>query len=175
MRPDERVQAVASLVRRVEGAARWLAWVATRAAIVGGVAGAALWWFAAGDRVDEWWRGTAGSLLVLALCLAPALWLVNVRFSLLGLMELPATLSGVATRRLHRAQSEGKPPAPRGGVVGAVRSTWRILQDYGDVTGSWGIVAQLLAPPFWVLTVLALAAVPVVAVLAVVVGLLAAG
>lgn len=173
--PDQRVQAVAALVARVGGAARWLAWVATRAAWAGGAAGAALWWFTAGDRVGDWWRGTAGSLLVLALCLAPALWLVNVRMSLLGLLELPATLGDVAGRRLRRARRGSKPPAPDGGVVGTLQSTWRILQDYGDVAGSWGAVAQLVAPPFWLLTVLALLAVPLLVVLALVAVLLAAG
>jgi hypothetical protein len=172
--PDPRVQAVTSLVARVDGAARWLAWVVTRAAWVGAAAGAVLWWFTAGERVAEWWRGTAGSLLVLALCLAPALWLVNVRMSLLGLVELPATLSGVATRRLGRARAGARPPAPDGGVIGAARSTWRILQDYGDVAGSWGTVAQLLAPPFWLLTMLALLLVPLLAVGAVVAALLEA-
>ena len=60
-------------------------------------------------------------------------------------------------------------------MIGAVRSTWGVLRDYGDVTGSWGAVAQVLAPPFWVLTVVALLAVPLVAVLALVAALLAAG
>jgi hypothetical protein len=172
--PDQRVQAVTALVARVEGAARWLAWVATRGAWAGGAAGAVLWWFTAGDRVGDWWRGTAGSLLVLALCLAPALWLVNVRESLLGLLELPATLSGVATRRLRRPRAGAKPPAPDDGVFGTLRSTWGVLQDYGDVAGSWGTVAQLLAPPFWLLTAVALLAVPLVSVLALLAVLLAA-
>ena len=171
---DPRVQAVAGLVVRVERRARWLAWFATRVALVGGVAGAALWWFAAGGRMSDWWRGTVGSVLVLVLCLAPALWLVNVRMSLLGLVELPETLGGVATRRIRRTPPGTRPPAPDGGVVDAVRSTWRILKDYGDVAGSWGTVAQLLVPSFWLLTVVALLAVPVVCLLAVVAGLLSA-
>ena len=172
--PDPRLQVVAGLVARIEGAARWLAWVATRAAGVGGVAGVALWWLTAGERVVDWWQGTAGSILVLVLCLAPALWLVNVRMSLLGLLELPGTLGGVAARRMGRAPSEARPPAPAGGVIGAVRSIWGIVRDYGDVAGSWGAVAQVLAPPFWLLTVVALLAVPVVVVLALVAALLAA-
>jgi hypothetical protein len=171
--PDPRVQAVAGLVSRVEGAARWLAWVATLAACVGGLAGTALWWFSAGEGVDEWWQGTAGSVLVLALCLAPALWLANVRMSLLGLLELPETLSGVAARRMRRSPAGARPPAPAGGVIGAVRSIWGIVRDYGDVAGSWGAVAQILAPPFWLLTVAALLAVPLVTVLALVAALLA--
>ena len=173
--PDPRIQALAGLIGRIEGGARWLAWFATRAAAAGGVAGVALWWFAAGGRVTDWWQGTAGSVLVLALCLAPAVWLVNVRMSLLGLLELPETLGGVAARRMGRAQAEARPPAPAGGVFGAVRSTWGVLRDYSDVAGSWGAVAQVLAPPFWVLTVVALLAVPLVVVLALVAALLAAG
>ena len=167
------MQAVAGLVSRVEGAARWLAWVATRAAFLGGVAGTALWWFSAGDRVDDWWQGTAGSVLFLALCLAPALWLAKVRMSLLGLLELPETLQGVAARRMRRTPAGHRPPAPAGGAIGAVRSIWGVVRDYGDVAGSWGAVAQVLAPPFWLLTVVALLAVPLVSVLAVVAALLA--
>lgn len=166
------MQAVAGLVSRVEGAARWLAWFATRAAAVGAAAGSALWWFAAGERAGDWWQGTAGSVLVLALCLAPALWLVNVRMSLLGLLELPETLSGVAARRMGRTPADARPPAPAGGVFGAVRSIWGVVRDYGDVAGSWGAVAQVLAPPFWLLTVLALLAVPPVVVLALAAALL---
>jgi hypothetical protein len=172
--PGPRVQAVAGLVSRVEGAARWLAWLATRAACVGGVAGIALWWFSAGEGVDQWWQGTAGSVLVLVLCLAPALWLANVRMTLLGLLELPETLSGVATRRMPgRAGPAARPPAPAGGALGAVRSIWGIVRDYGDVAASWGAVAQILAPPFWLLTVVALLGVPLVTALALVAALLA--
>ena len=174
-RPDPRVQALAGLVARVEGTARWLAWFATRAAAVGGVAGIALWWFLAGERVGDWWQGTVGSALVLALCLAPALWLLNVRFSLLGLLELPATLGGVAARRMGRTPADKRPPAPAGGPIGAARSIWGVVRDYGDVAGTWGTVAQIVAPPFWFLTVIALLAVPLVAVLALVAALLAAG
>ena len=172
--PDPRVQAVAGLVARVDGAARWLAWVATRAAAVGGMAGIALWWFVAGERVVDWWQGTLGSVLVLALCLAPALWLVNVRMSMVGLLELPATLGGVAARRMGRTPADARPPAPAGGPIGAVRAIWGVVRDYGDVAGSWGAVAQILAPPFWWLTVVALLAVPLVAVLAVVAALVTA-
>ena len=160
------MQAVAGLVARVEGAARWLAWFATRAAGAGGVAGMALWWLVAGDRIDDWWRGTAGSIVVLALCLAPALWLVNVRTSLMGLLELPQTVSGVATRRMGRVPAGARPPAPAGGPIGAVRSIWGVVRDYGDVAGTWGTVAQILAPPFWLFTAVAVLAVPLVVVVA---------
>jgi hypothetical protein len=170
--PDPRVQAVAGLVARVGGAARWLAWWATRAAAVGGAAGIALWWFAAGDRAAQWWQGTASSVVVLALCLAPALWLVNVRMSLRGLLELPETLSGVAARRMRRPPPDARPPAPAGGAIGAVRSMWGVLRDYGDLAGSWGAVAQILAPPFWLLTAVAVLAIPLVVVLALIAALL---
>lgn len=166
--------AVAGLVARIEGAARWLVWVATRGAGVGGVAGIALWWLAAGERFADWWQGTAGSVLVLVLCVAPAVWLVNVRMSLLGLLELPETLGGVAARRMARTPAEARPPAPAGGAIGAARSIWGIVRDYGDVAGSWGAVAQVLAPPFWLLTVVALFAVPLVVVLALVAAALVA-
>lgn len=171
--PDPRLQAVAGLVSRVDGAARWLAWTATRVAAVGAVAGAVLWWFVAGDDVSEWWRGTAGSLLVLALCLLPALWLLNVRMSLLGLVELPETLGGVAARRAGRPRDADRPAKPDGGVLATVRSLRSILQDYGDVAGSWGTVVQVLVPSFWMLTAVAFVAVPVLAVTAMVAALLA--
>ena len=32
-----------------------------------------------GERVGDWWQGTAGSIVVLVVCVAPAVWLVNVR------------------------------------------------------------------------------------------------
>jgi hypothetical protein len=152
-------------VAKVGAGACWLARLATRAAVVGGLAGAALWWFVAGDRVDEWWRGTLGSLLVLALCLAAPLWLVNVRFALLDLVELPEKLRGVAGRRLG---SRPAPERPDGGTLATIRSVRDILQDYGDVAGSWGTVAQLVVPGFWVLTLAALAAVPVLVVASVI-------
>jgi hypothetical protein len=170
---DPRVEALAGMVGRVEGAACWLARLATRAAVVGGVAGALLWWASAGDNVDDWWDGTVSSLLVLGLCLAPAAWLVNVRFALLELVELPEKLNGVATRRA--AHLRRKPPVdrPDGGVLGAARSVWEIVRDYGDVVGSWGTVAQLVAPPFWFLTAVAFAAVPILVVVAAIAGLTA--
>ena len=126
-----------------------------------------LWSVVAGGRVTEWWEGTAASLLVLALVLAPAAWLVNVRFGLLELVELPDKLAGVATRRVGRL----RPERPEEGTVGAVRSVWAVLSDFGDVLGAWGAVAQLVAPMFWLLTAVAFVAVPVVVVLAAAAGL----
>ncbi|MDQ4069412.1 MAG: hypothetical protein M3203_08080 [Actinomycetota bacterium] len=169
--PDPRVEAVTAAVARVEGVACWLSGVATRAALAGGVAGLVLWWFAAGERVSDWWQGTAVSVLVLALCLAPALWLVNVRAALIELIELPDRLRGVARRRAGLRPAPASGPKPPGGLLGAVRALRGVLRDYGDVVGSWGTVAQLVVPSFWLLTVAALAAVPVVALVAAVVAL----
>lgn len=169
--PDPRVDALTQLVGRVEGAACWLARLATRAALVGGMAGLVLWWFVAGDRIPDWWQGTASSVLVLAVCGAPALWLLNVRSGLTDLVELPDRLSGVATRRAGAFRKGERIEAPDGGLLGAVRSVRSVVRDYGDVAGSWGTVAQLVAPSFWLLTVAALGAVPVVVLLAAVAAL----
>lgn len=171
---DQRLEVLASAVGRVEGKACWLARLATRVAIAGGLAALLLWWVVAGDRIGDWWQGTAASLLVLVLFLAPVAWLVNVRFALLELVELPEKLAGVATRRTARLRTgaSGTPiERPEEGALEAVRSLWGVLRDYGDVVGAWGTVAQLVAPPFWLLTVVALAAVPLMVVLAAVVGL----
>ena len=162
---DPRLESLARVVARVEGKACWLARLATRAAVAGGVAAVPLWWVVAGDRVTEWWQGSAASLLVLALVLAPAAWLVNVRFALLELVELPDKLAGVATRRTARLRlrpTETPLERPDGGPVGALRSVWGVVRDYSDVVGGWGVVAQLVAPWFWLLTAAALLAVPVV-------------
>jgi len=165
--PDSRADAVVQVVARMEGAACWLAALAARAALAGGAAGLALWWFTAGERVTDWWQGTAASLLVLGLGLAPAAWLVNVRSAMTELVELPDTLWGVARRRIgDRAER------PDGGLLGAVRSVRGVVRDYGDVIGSWGTVAQLVVPSFWFLTLVALAAVPVLCILALVAVLL---
>lgn len=153
---------------KVGASACWLARLATRAALVGALAGAALWWAVAGERVDEWWRGTAGSLLVLALCLAAPLWLLNVRVALLDLVELPEKLGGVANRRLTRPPA---PERPAAGTLGTIRSIRGIVADYGDVAGSWGTVAQLVVPGFWFLTIAALAAVPMLVLAAAVAGI----
>ena len=165
------MEALARLVARVEGAACWLARLAGRGALVGGGAGLVLWWFLAGAWLTDGWQGTASSLLVLAVCVAPTLWLLNVRFSLVRLVELPDTLGGVATRRAGGLRARGRAERPDGGVLGAVRSVRAVVRDYGDVAGSWGTVAQLVVPSFWLLTLAALAAVPVVAVLAAVAAL----
>ena len=168
---DPRVAAVRNLVARVEGAARGVIALATTAAAVAGIAGVVLWWSTAGHRLDDDARGALVCLLVLGLCLAPAGWLLNVRFALLSLLELPEKLAGVTARR--GAQLLGAPPvraAPTGRLK-ALRSVREVVRDYGDVVGSWSTVAQLLAPTFWALTVLAVLAVPVLVVVAAVAGL----
>ena len=87
-------------------------------------------------------------------------------------MELPETLGGVAIRRTASLRGEPQEPPP-GGLWATVRSVRGVLRDYGDVVGSWATVAQLLAPSFWLLTVLALGAVPVLVLAAGVAALLA--
>ena len=169
---DPRVEALGRLVGRIDGAARRLARAATTAAAAGGVAGLALWWLTIGDRVTDVWEGTAASLVVLALCLAPSAWLVNVRFAIHGLLELPETLGGVASRRAASLRAETREEPPEG-LWGSVRTVRGVVRDYGDVMGSWATVAQLLAPSFWLITVAALVAVPVLVVLAALAGLLA--
>lgn len=169
---DPRLEALGRMVGRIEGAARRLARGATTAAGVGGAAGLVLWWSAAGEKVADVWQGTAVSLVVLALCLAPAAWLLNVRFAIHGLLELPGTLGDVAARRTAPLRRQPADEPPRG-LWGSVRAVRGVVRDYGDVTGSWGTVAQLLAPTFWLLTVVALVAVPVLVVVAVVAALLA--
>ncbi|MEA2715834.1 MAG: hypothetical protein QOI99_151 [Actinomycetota bacterium] len=167
MTPDPRLERLTALVARVGGAARWLARLATRAAAVGGAGGLVLWWVTAGDRLGSWWQGTVGSLLVSAFCLAPAAWLVNVRFALLELVELPEKLGGVTTRVVN-LRPGAEVDRPDGGGVGAARSVWGTVRDYGDVVGAWGAVAQLVVPSFWLLTAAAFAAVPVVVAVALV-------
>lgn len=163
---DPRVEALAKLVGRVEGSACWLAGTATKGALAGGAAGLILWWFVAGEWIADWWQGTAGSVAVLVLCLLPAIWLLNVRMALVDLVELPDTLGGVAERRGIGLRGRDRPPPPQGGLLGAIRSVRGIVRDYGDVVGSWGTVAQLLAPTFWLVTAVAFLSVPVVAVAA---------
>ncbi|HEV2758820.1 MAG TPA: hypothetical protein VGV86_04560 [Acidimicrobiales bacterium] len=169
--PDPRLEALTGMVARVEGAACWLARLATKAAVIGGAAGVALWWVIAGSRVDEWWRGTVGSVLVLLLCVAAPAWLLNVRSALHDLVELPEKLTGVTTRRVAELRGGARPERPDGGALQAMRSVRGVLRDYGDVVGSWGTVAQLLVPSFWLLTAVALVAVPILVVLAAVAGL----
>jgi hypothetical protein len=166
---DPRLDVLAGVVGRVEATARWLARLASRGAVAGGVAALPVWWVVAGDGVTEWWAGTAASLLVLGLFLAPAAWLVNVRFALLELVELPQKLAGVATRRAAHLRTSAPVDRPDQGPFAAARSVWGVLNDYGDVVGAWGTVAQLVAPWFWLLTAAAFVAVPLVALLAVVV------
>ena len=107
--PDPRLETLAGVVGRVEGAACWLARQATRAAAAGAIAGLVLWWVVAGERVDEWW-GTLASVLVAAAVLAPAAWLCNVRSALVDLVALPDTLGGVTMPRTART-APSRPPS----------------------------------------------------------------
>lgn len=171
--PDPRLQTLAGVVTRVEGAACWLARQATRGAALGAAAGLVLWWAVAGDRVDEWWQGTLASLLVAVVALAPAAWLFNVRSALIDLVALPDTLSGMTARRSAHLRRRRPIRRPEGGFLGAVRAVRGIIRDYGDVAGTWGTVAQVVVPSFWLLTVAAFAAVPVLVVVAAVAALVA--
>lgn len=175
---------------RVEQAIRRLARLIAIAAAIAGGAGLLLWWSTVGHRVGRPGSSTAGVVVVALLCLAPAAWLVNVRLALLGLLEIPEKLSGVTARR--GAQLLGSPlmsspqagaatarpvPEERTGSTGwlaAARSLHAAFGDYGDVAGSWARLAQLLTPTFWVLTGLALLAVPLLVIAAAIAGLIGA-
>lgn len=129
-----------------------------------------MWWRLAADTVGDWWQGTAKAVVSLAVLMAPALWLLNVRFALVSLVELPDKLGEIARRR--GGQLRGRPAErPKGGLLEAIRTVRDLVRDYGDVTGSWGVVAQLVAPTFWVFTGAALVAVPVLVIAAVVVAI----
>ena len=79
----------------------------------------------------------------------------------------------MATRRTASFRTDPTAPVerPAGGPLGAARSVWEVVRDYTDVVGALGAVAQLVAPPFWLLTAVAFVAVPVVVVVAAVAGL----
>jgi hypothetical protein len=114
--------------------------VATYGAVAGAASGMALWRVFAAARLGDGRAGTAGSVLAMVLLLLPAGWLLNVRFTLASLRDLPETLIEVAER------SRSVTP------MGAVRS-------YGDLTGSWALVIQLASPVFWIASAVALVAV----------------
>ena len=143
---------------RVARAACWLAKVATRAALVAAAAGAVVWWEARSD-----W--TVGAVVMAVLLALPAVWLLNVRVALVSFVGMPEKLGEIARRR--GGQLRGRPAErPKGGFLEAVRTVRDVVQDYGEVTGSWGLVVQLAAPTFWVFTALAFAAVPVLVIAA---------
>lgn len=183
--PDPRLAKLSAVVVRVEGATRRLARLVTAAAVVGGASGLALWWATDGRRIHDLGKFTAASLVLPVLYLVPAAWLLNVRFSLLALLELPGKLGGVTMRRgpelVGRARREipaehgadGGPRLPPGRLA-AARALRGLVRDYGEVVGSWATVAQLVTPTFWALTALALLAVPILVAVAAVAGLLAA-
>lgn len=170
--PRERGERLAAAVNAIRVPVRWLARTATLLAMVAAVAAVVIWWIAAGQRTAAWWEGTVRSLLVLAVLLLPALWLVNLRMALLGVLELPSKLGDITRHRapqLRRVRVE----RPQGGMRGALRSVRGLVGDYGEVTGSWGLVMQLVTPWFWFLTVAAVVAAPLLALAAVVSGLAA--
>lgn len=175
--PEGRRDRLAAAVGRAEGPARWLARVSTGASVAAVPPALLVWWRTAGPGLGDGTQATVGSIVILVAVLAPAGWLLNVRFALLALVALPATLDEVARRRGGQlrgwASSPAVPSRPAGGVLGATRAVRGVVRDYGDVAGSWGVVAQLVAPTFWLLTVVAFLAVPVLwlaALVAVVVG-----
>lgn len=165
MTEPQRLDTLAAALTRIRGRVCWLARAVTRVAVVGGIAGAVLWWRLLGDDLDEWWSGTAKAVIVLAVLLAPALWLLNVRFALTSLVELPDRLGGIARRR--GTQLRALPAErPANGTVEVVRNVRDVVQDYGEVTGSWALVGQLLAPTFWLFTAAAVGLVPVLVIAA---------
>ncbi len=166
--PDAREQ-LASAITRVGGPLCWLARFVTSAAVCGSALGVLLWWIMAAERIGDWWIGTLEALILLALLLAPAAWLLNVRLALKSLVELPAKLQDVADRRGPQLRHL-KGQRPRGGAIAAMRSIRGVAADYGEVVGSWGVVAQLVTPSFWLLTSAALLSVPVLAALCLIAG-----
>jgi len=167
-----------ALVARVDSTARWLARLVTVAAFAGGVAGLVLWWSASGRRTHHLGQDAAVSLVVLAVCLVPAVWLLNVRLSLLALLKLPQKLGEVTMRRsTHLSgppRGAGSVPERSAGRLAALGSLRSVVRDYGDVVGSWATVSQLVTPGFWALTAFALLAVPILVAAAAVAGLVAA-
>jgi hypothetical protein len=145
---------------RVARAACWLAKTATRAAVVGAVGGGVLWWQL---RPQSTVAAVVGAVAVLV----PSAWLLNVRTALVSFVEMPEKLGEIARRR--GGQLRGRPAErQKGGVLEAMRTVRAVVQDYGEVTGSWGLVVQLAAPTFWVFTGLAFLAVPVLVIVALV-------
>jgi len=167
-----------ALVARVDSTARWLARLVTVAALAGGVAGLVLWWSVSGRRTHHLGQDAAVSLVVLAICLVPAGWLLNVRLSLLALLKLPQKLGEVTMRRgtqlLGPPRTPGSVPERSAGRLAALGSLRLVVRDYGDVVGSWASVSQLVTPGFWALTAFALLAVPILVAVAAVAGLVAA-
>ncbi|MGI8776977.1 MAG: hypothetical protein ACR2LJ_06225 [Acidimicrobiales bacterium] len=169
-----------TVMARVEAATRGLARLATVAAIAGGSAGLVLWWSTVGHAVGRPGHSTVVAVLVLGLCLAPAGWLLNVRAAMLALLGLPAKVSGVVARRGAQLAATRRRPAGAAvpvveestGRLATVRTIRTAVRDYGDVTGSWARLGQVLTPTFWVLTGLALLAVPVLVAVAAVAGLM---
>jgi hypothetical protein len=157
---DDQPRRLAAAIERIAGPASWFVRVVTRAAGLALVPAVIVWWVGAADGLGDWWRGTLASILALVLLALPALWLVNVRLAVTSLLALPDALEDVATRRVGEVRSRGI-ERPRGGLLGTMRTIRSVAQDYGTIVGGWGLVVQLVTPWFWLLTAVALAAVPV--------------
>ncbi len=183
--PNPRLDKLGAVAAQVDRATRRLARLATVAAVVGAVSGAVLWWSTAGRQISDLGHSTAAALVVLAVWLVPAGWLLYVRLCLLSLVKVPAKLGGVATRRGAELMGTAPPEASTEhradadlrmspGRLARARTLRRLARDYGDVVGSWATVVQLVTPTFWALTALALLAVPILVAAAAVAGLVAA-
>jgi len=177
---DPRLATLNTVMARVEAATRGLTRLVTVAAVAGASAGLVLWWSTVGHVMGRPGHSAVVAVFVLGLCLAPAAWLLNVRTAMLALLGLPAKVSGVVARRGAQLAGarQGAPGAAvpiveaRTGRLAAVRTIRTAVRDYGDVTGSWARLGQLLTPTFWVLTGLALVAVPVLVAVAAIAGLM---
>lgn len=166
---DPRQDRLADLILRVRGGVSWLARFATGMAVVGGLAGALLWAVITGGS------GGLGAIVLIVVLLAPAAWLLNVRFAFRALLGLPAKLGTVGERlRSDRSGDAGRDERPTGSMVVVARSVHGAVREYDDLLGSWAAVAQMVSPWFWFLTVLACLAVPVLVVVSLIAALIAA-
>lgn len=167
---DPHVDRLAALVVQVRSLALWFAGLCTSVGLVAGGLGLLLWGILAADRLGDGVGTTLGSLVVLLLLLAPALWLLNVRVTLRSLVELPAKLGHVVTTRVI-GPGESRERRPEGGAMAAARSIRGATQDYGELIASRALVAQIATPSFWMLTGLAFLSVPILVVVTLVAAL----
>ena len=166
-----RTARVETAIHRAARPARWLSRFLGRAAIAGVVAAAILWWFGFRDELSDGGTGVAESLVAAGLLLVPAVWLLNARAAFRNLAELPETATGLARRGADQLRRPPAParaaPQPQGrSVPGAARSVFAAVREAGDLLAGRALVAQLAAVPFWLLTLFALLAVPVLALFA---------
>lgn len=158
-------------------AARWLGRQATRGAVIGAVAGLVLWWVLSGSKALGGEGIRLGTIVSLVLLLAPAAWLLNVRAAVRDLAELPARLQSLVRRRVDQGRGllGSDPDAARGvidvdtgaiGPVDATRAVRSAVVDYRDLVGASARVGQMLSPGFWLLTIVAVAAVALLSLVA---------